>query len=205
MKSVDIAFHKGEFTAVTGPSGSGKSTLLHIMGTLDTPSEGKILLEGVDISDYNDAQLSVLRRRRMGFIFQFFNLIPVLTAYENIVLPVLLDGRQADEGYISEIIKTLGIEKRIHHQPNQLSGGEQQRVAIARALANKPVIVFADEPTGNLDSKAGKQVLNLLVQSTKKYDQTLVLITHDENIAGRADRIIRVEDGEIVSDKAVKQ
>ena len=203
LKPVDIEFRGGEFVAVTGPSGSGKSTLLHLLGTLDKPDSGKIYLAGDDITKYDDERLSIVRRRSMGFVFQFFNLIPVLTAYENIVLPVILDGRQIDKVYVNEIIKTLGLNNRLSHLPGALSGGQQQRVAIARALANKPSIVFADEPTGNLDSESGLQVLNLLIESVKKFNQTLVMITHDISIAQRADRILTIEDGRITGDKKV--
>ncbi|MCX7749522.1 MAG: ABC transporter ATP-binding protein [Clostridia bacterium] len=203
LKSADIVIRQGEFVAVVGPSGSGKSTLLHLLGGLDRPTAGNVYLEGKDIYSLPENDLAVLRRRKFGFIFQFYNLIPVLSAHENIVLPLLLDHKEIDKEYIEDLIGILGLADRIDHLPNMLSGGQQQRVAIGRALANKPSIIFADEPTGNLDTKTGKEVLDLIRISIKKYHQTLVMITHDPQVAASADRMITIEDGKIVGDKAV--
>ena len=199
----NISISQGAFIAVIGPSGSGKSTLLHLLGGLDRPTEGKVILEDRDIYSLPEKDLAILRRRKFGFIFQFYNLIPVLSAMENITLPLLLDNKPVDNEYIDELIELLGLKDRINHLPNALSGGQQQRVAIARSLANKPSIIFADEPTGNLDTKNSREVLDLLRLSVKKYHQTLVMITHDHNIAAGADRVITIEDGAIVSDGAV--
>ena len=204
LKGVDLSVNKGEFVAIVGASGSGKSTLLHILGGLDRPTEGKVIIDGEDIYSYSEEKLAIFRRRKVGFIFQFFNLIPVLDVEENIALPALLDNDRVDKAYLDEIIKLLGLEDRKHHLPSELSGGQQQRVSIGRALLNKPSIVLADEPTGNLDSKNSKEVIELLKFSAKKYNQTLILITHDINIASSADRIITLMDGEIVSDKYLK-
>lgn len=197
INGVDFSVNEGEFVAIVGTSGSGKSTLLHLLGGLDRPSEGKVIIDNNDIFSMNEKKLSIFRRRNIGFIFQFFNLVPVLNAKENITLPLLLDGKPIDENYINELMETLQISNRKDHLPSALSGGQQQRVAIARALANKPSVIFADEPTGNLDSKMGKEVLDLLRYSIKKYHQTLVMITHDESVAKLADRIIRIEDGKV--------
>lgn len=205
LKGVDLSVNKGEFVAIVGASGSGKSTLLHILGGLDRPTEGKVIIDGEDIYSYSEEKLAIFRRRKVGFIFQFFNLIPVLDVEENIALPALLDNDRVDKAYLDEIIKLLGLEDRKHHLPSELSGGQQQRVSIGRALLNKPSIVLADEPTGNLDSKNSKEVIDLLKFSAKKYNQTLILITHDINIASSADRIVTLMDGEIVSDKYLKQ
>ncbi|TDT62452.1 ABC transporter ATP-binding protein [Fonticella tunisiensis] len=205
LKGVDLSVNKGEFVAIVGASGSGKSTLLHILGGLDRPTEGKVIIDGEDIYSYSEEKLAIFRRRKVGFIFQFFNLIPVLDVEENIALPALLDNDRVDKAYLDEIIKLLGLEDRKHHLPSELSGGQQQRVSIGRALLNKPSIVLADEPTGNLDSKNSKEVIELLKFSAKKYNQTLILITHDINIASSADRIVTLMDGEIVSDKYLKQ
>jgi putative ABC transport system ATP-binding protein len=185
---------------VRGPSGSGKSTLLHILSGLEYPTSGKVYYQGEDLFAYNDNQLSILRRRRFGFVFQAYNLVQELTAYENILLPVLLDKRNPDEKYIAMLIELLGIEDRLHHLPNALSGGQQQRIAIARALANRPSILFADEPTGNLDGTTGKEVLSLLKYVGKEMGVTLILVTHDLNIAEQAERIITLEDGSITFD-----
>lgn len=198
LNGIDFSVNEGEFVAIVGTSGSGKSTLLHLLGGLDRPTEGNVIIDNNDIYSMNEKQLSIFRRRNIGFIFQFYNLVPVLNAKENITLPLTLDGKPIDENYIDEIMETLQISNRKDHLPSALSGGQQQRVAIARALANKPSIIFADEPTGNLDSKMGKEVLDLLRYSIKKYHQTLVMITHDESVAKLADRIIRIEDGEIL-------
>lgn len=204
LKGVDLTINKGEFVAVVGASGSGKSTLLHLLGGLDRPSEGKVIIDGEDIYEYKEEKLAIFRRRKIGFIFQFFNLLPVLDVEENIALPALLDNDKVDKEYLAEIIKLLGLEDRKHHLPSELSGGQQQRVSIGRALLNKPSIILADEPTGNLDSSTSKEVIELLKFSAKKYNQTLILITHDVNIASSADRVITIMDGRIVSDKYLK-
>ncbi|SHJ30646.1 putative ABC transport system ATP-binding protein [Clostridium cavendishii DSM 21758] len=201
VTGINLSINKGEFVAIVGPSGSGKSTLLHLLGGVDNPTSGKVYIDGVDIYSLKENELSILRRRKIGFIFQYYNLIPVLNAKENILIPVLLDHKKEDYNYIEELINVLGLEKRKSHLPSQLSGGQQQRVAIGRALANKPSIILADEPTGNLDSKNTKEILELLKLSVKKFNQTLVVITHDLNLARQADRIIRIADGEIVGDK----
>lgn len=204
LKGIDIGINKGEFVAIVGASGSGKSTLLHLLGGLDRPSGGKVIIDGEDIYSYGEEQLAIFRRRKVGFIFQFFNLLPVLDVEENIALPALLDNDRVDKAYLADIIKMLGLEERKHHLPSELSGGQQQRVSIGRALLNKPSIVLADEPTGNLDSKTSREVIDLLKFSAKKYNQTLILITHDINIASMADRIITLVDGEIASDKCLR-
>jgi putative ABC transport system ATP-binding protein len=205
LKPTDLVLQKGEFTAIVGPSGSGKSTLLHLLAGLDKPSAGHVYINDIDIYSMSEKELSRFRRRNIGFIFQFFNLIPILTVEENIKLPLLMDGKKVDQGYINELMKILDIENRKTHLPGEISGGQQQRVSIARALANKPSIIFADEPTGNLDSKNSKEVLSLLTKSIKKYNQTLVMITHDPKIAYCADRIITICDGEIMENKKVNQ
>lgn len=203
LKPTDISIEKGEFTAIVGPSGSGKSTLLHLLAGLDKPSSGQVIINDTDIFSMGEREVSRFRRRNIGFIFQFFNLIPILSVEENIKLPLLMDGKKVDEAYINEIMETLDIKHRRTHLPGEISGGQQQRTSIARALANKPSIIFADEPTGNLDSKNSNEVLDLLTMSIKKYNQTLVMITHDPNIAARADRVITIADGIIVNDKRV--
>ena len=195
LNRVNINVEKGEFVAITGASGSGKSTLLHMLGAVDRPTSGKVFIDGSDIFSMKEKNLAVFRRRKIGFIFQFYNLIPVLTARENITVPVMLDGQKADETYLEELMLTLGIKERENHLPNQLSGGQQQRVAIARALIHRPSIILADEPTGNLDTKNGREIISLLKSSVRKYGQTLVLITHDQSVAAQADRIIVIEDG----------
>ncbi|MCI9595713.1 MAG: ABC transporter ATP-binding protein [Firmicutes bacterium] len=197
LDGVNISIEQGTMSAIVGTSGSGKSTLLNMLGGLDRPTEGTITIEGKDISTLKDESLTIFRRRKIGFIFQAFNLVPVLNVYENIVLPIELDGETVDEAHIEEIIKVLGLESKRNSMPNQLSGGQQQRVAIARALATKPAIVLADEPTGNLDSKTSQDVLSLLKVTGQKFNQTIVMITHNESIAQMADRIIRIEDGRI--------
>ncbi len=200
LDCVDLAISQGEFCAVTGPSGSGKSTLLHLLGALERPTEGHVLYQGHDLSAYHDSQLSVLRRRRFGFVFQAYNLVQELTAYENMLLPVMLDGAKPDLAYIAYLSEALGICDRLNHLPSALSGGQQQRVAIARALAHKPAILFADEPTGNLDGRSGREVLALLKQMSADLGITLVLVTHDLSIAEQADRIIRLSDGRLIPD-----
>ena len=198
LDGVDLAVEKGEFLAIVGTSGSGKSTLLHMLGGLDRPSGGTVSVDGRDIFSLKDEELTIFRRRKIGFVFQSYNLVPVLNVYENIVLPVQLDGSEPDKAYISSIIETLGLETKLQNLPSNLSGGQQQRVAIARALASKPAIVLADEPTGNLDSKTSQDVLSLLKVTGEKFGQTIVMITHNEEIAQLADRTIRIEDGKIV-------
>lgn len=200
VDNVTAAFEQGEFCAITGPSGSGKSTFIHILSSLEYPTSGEVIYGGKKLSDYNDNQLSILRRRRFGFVFQSYNLVQELTGYENILLPVMLDKKKPDEEYIERIINILGIEDRLEHLPSALSGGQQQRIAIARALANKPSILYADEPTGNLDGKSGREVLSLLKYAAKELGTTLILVTHDLHVAEQADRILSIEDGKIVSD-----
>ncbi len=199
IDGVDISVSHGEFVAIVGSSGSGKSTLLNMLGGLDRPTDGYVLVDGKDIFLFSDEELTIFRRRKIGFVFQAFNLVPVLNVYENIVLPIELDGNEIDEDYVNEIITSLGLSEKVSSMPNQLSGGQQQRVAIARALATKPSIVLADEPTGNLDSKTSQDVIGLLKVTGKKFHQTIVIITHNEEIAQTADRIIRIEDGRVAS------
>ena len=198
VRSADIAIKQGEFTAIVGKAGSGKSTLLHLLGGLDYPTSGKVWVKDKDIFSMKEEELAVFRRRNIGFVFQAFNLVSSVNVWENIVLPIGLDGREADVGFAEDIIKTLGMEHKIHNLPNTLSGGQQQRVAIARALASRPAIILADEPTGNLDSKTSDEVVTLLKASSQKYGQTVVMITHDEDIAQIADRILSIEDGRVV-------
>ena len=203
VKAVDhisLEFEQGEFCAITGPSGSGKSTLLHVLSSLENPTSGKVIYGGKDLGKYSDNQLSILRRRRFGFVFQAYNLVQELTAYENILLPVMLDHRKPDEAYLNNLIDLLGIRDRLDHLPSALSGGQQQRIAIARALANRPSILFADEPTGNLDGKSGREVMSLLKYVSRELGVTLILVTHDLGVAEQADRILTIEDGKIVRD-----
>ena len=199
LRGVDLTVENGEFVAIVGTSGSGKSTLLHMLGGLDRPTAGKVLVDGQDIFALKDEALTIFRRRRIGFVFQSYNLVPMLSVYENIVLPIQLDGARVDEDYVREVIGTLGLSDRLRSLPNQLSGGQQQRVAIARALAAKPAIVLADEPTGNLDSKTSQDVLGLMKVTSQRFGQTMVMITHNEEIAQLADRTVRIEDGCIVT------
>lgn len=199
LDGVNLSVEKGEFVAIVGTSGSGKSTLLHMLGGLDRPTEGKVVVDGKDISALNDEALTIFRRRKIGFVFQAYNLVPVLNVYENIVMPIELDGAKIDTDFVEQIVHTLGLDGRLDALPNQLSGGQQQRVAIARALASAPAIILADEPTGNLDSKTSQDVLNLLKVTGQKFAQTILMITHNEEIAQMADRIIRIEDGRIVT------
>jgi len=205
LDGVSFTVEKGEFIAIIGPSGSGKSTLLHILGGVDRPTSGKVYLDGQDVYAQNDEQLAIFRRRQVGLIYQFYNLIPVLNVEENITLPVLMDGRKVNEERFNELISTLRLNDRVNYLPNQLSGGQQQRVSIGRALMNAPAVVLADEPTGNLDSKNSQEIVELLKLSNKKYNQTLIIITHDENIALQAERIISIEDGKITSDEVIKR
>ncbi|NLB22815.1 MAG: ABC transporter ATP-binding protein [Clostridium sp.] len=202
----DISFSvtQGEFIAIIGPSGSGKSTLLHILGGVDEPTSGKVFMDGSDVYRQDDEKLAVFRRRQVGLIYQFYNLIPVLNVVENMTLPVLLDGRKVNDERLLELVKILNLGGREHHLPNQLSGGQQQRVSIGRALMNAPAVVLADEPTGNLDSKNSQEIIELLKESNKRYNQTLIMITHDENIALQANRIISIEDGRIIRDEVVR-
>ena len=198
LDGVDLAVEKGEFAAVVGTSGSGKSTLLHMLGGLDRPTGGSVIVDGRALSTLKDEELTIFRRRKIGFVFQNYNLVPVLNVYENIVLPIQLDGGQPDKGYTNQIIETLGLGSKLQNLPNNLSGGQQQRVAIARALAAKPAIILADEPTGNLDSRTSQDVMSLLKVTSQRFAQTIVMITHNEAIAQMADRVIRIEDGRIV-------
>ena len=199
LDGVDLTIEHGEFVAIVGTSGSGKSTLLHMLGGLDRPTSGSVFVDGKDIFSFKDEALTIFRRRKIGFVFQSYNLVPVLDVQENIVLPIQLDGRRVDKAFVRQIVRTLGLEERLEALPSQLSGGQQQRVAIARALATAPAIILADEPTGNLDSRTSQDVLGLLKITSQKFSQTIVMITHNEEIAQMADRILRIEDGRIVS------
>ena len=204
LNDVSFSVEKGEFVAIIGPSGSGKSTLLHILGGVDRPTGGKVFMNGQDVYQQKEEQLAIFRRRQVGLIYQFYNLIPILNVTENMTLPVLMDGRKVDQEYLEELLDILGLRGREKNLPNQLSGGQQQRVSIGRALMNSPAVVLADEPTGNLDSKNSQEIIDLLKQSNEKYNQTLIVITHDENIALQADRIIAIEDGRITRDEVVR-
>ncbi len=198
LDDVSFSVEEGEFVAIVGSSGSGKSTLLHILGAVDKPTSGKVIIGGVDVFKQNDDKLAIFRRRKVGLIYQFYNLIPILNVKENMTLPILLDGKEVDEKYLNELIETLGLSRRVSHLPNELSGGQQQRVSIGRALISRPDIILADEPTGNLDSKASKEIIELLKLSNQKYHQTIIMITHDMNLAKEASRIIKIEDGKII-------
>ena len=204
LDNVSFSVEKGEFVAIVGASGSGKSTLLHLLGGVDHPTSGEIIIDGENVYKLNENNLAIFRRRQVGLIYQFYNLIPILNVEENITLPILLDGRTPDKDYLKELIDILGLKNRISHLPNELSGGQQQRVSIGRALMNRPALLLADEPTGNLDSKASQDIIELLKMSNEKYKQTIIMITHDYNLALNADRIITIDDGKIVSDEKVK-
>lgn len=205
LDGISFSVEKGQFLAIIGPSGSGKSTLLHILGGVDMPSDGKVYMDGQDVYAQDEEQLAIFRRRQVGLIYQFYNLIPVLNVVENMTLPVLMDGRKVNEERMNELLETLSLTERKNNLPNQLSGGQQQRVSIGRALMNAPAVVLADEPTGNLDSKNSQEIMELLKLSNKKYGQTLIVITHDESIALQADRIIAIEDGHIVRDETLRR
>ena len=205
LDGVSFSVNKGEFIAVIGPSGSGKSTLLHILGGVDRPTGGKVFMDGKDVYAQNEEQLAIFRRRQVGLIYQFYNLIPVLNVTENITLPVLMDGQKVNQNRLAELMTTLNLTGRENHLPNQLSGGQQQRVSIGRALMNAPAVVLADEPTGNLDSKSSREIVELLKVSNEKYGQTLIVITHDESIALQADRILSIEDGKITRDEVIRR
>ena len=203
LNDVSFSVKKGEFVAIIGPSGSGKSTLLHILGGVDRPTKGKVYFDGVDVYQQKEDQLAIFRRRQVGLIYQFYNLIPILNVVENMTLPVLMDGREVNQEFLTELVATLGLEGKEKKLPNELSGGQQQRTSIGRALMTSPLVVLADEPTGNLDSKNSQEIIQLLKASNKKYNQTLIVITHDENIALQADRIIAIEDGRITRDEVI--
>ena len=200
LDNINLNIKKGEFVAIVGPSGSGKSSLLHILGAVDIPTSGKVYIDGVDVFNCSEDELAIFRRRKIGLIYQFYNLVPILNVVENITLPILLDNNQVDKDYLDELLGVLSLKNRLNHLPNQLSGGEQQRVSIARALITRPNIILADEPTGNLDSKNSLEIIKLLKLCNKKYNQTILMITHDDNLAKLADRIITIVDGKIVSD-----
>ncbi len=204
LDHVSFSVDKGEFVAIVGASGSGKSTLLHILGGVDHPTSGKVYVDGEDVYELSETNLAIFRRRQVGLIYQFYNLIPILNVKENMTLPILLDSKKVDETYLNELIETLGLKDRVNHLPNELSGGQQQRVSIGRALMNRPSLLLADEPTGNLDSKASREIIDLLKLSNKKYKQTIIMITHDHNLALAANRIITLDDGKIISDEKVR-
>ena len=204
LDNVSFSIEKGEFVAIIGPSGSGKSTLLHMLGGVDRPTAGKVFVDNTDIYQLNETQLAIFRRRQIGLIYQFYNLIPVLSVEENITLPLLLDQQKVDKNQLNDIVRSLDLEQRLNHLPNQLSGGQQQRVSIGRALINNPAIMLADEPTGNLDSKNSHEIIELLKMFNKNFQQTLLIITHDERIALQADRIIAIEDGKIAKDEVIR-
>ena len=204
LDNVSLSVESGEFVAIIGPSGSGKSTLLHILGGVDVPTSGSVVINGVDISNLDETALAIFRRRQIGLIYQFYNLIPILTVKENLTLPLLLDGRKPDERVVDDLLKTLGLTERVNHLPNQLSGGQQQRVSIGRALINNPALMLADEPTGNLDSENSREIVSLLRKFNKENNQTVIIFTHDERIAMSADRVISIEDGKITRDEVRK-
>ncbi|WP_405132347.1 ABC transporter ATP-binding protein [Paenibacillus sp. FSL H8-0317] len=204
LRDVNLSVNQGEFVAIVGASGSGKSSLLHLLGGVDQPTSGQVIIDGMDLYSQSENELAVFRRRKIGFIFQSYNLIPVLTAEENIKLPMLLENKHVDDGYLEELLSVLGLSDRRQHLPSQLSGGQQQRTAIGRALINKPSIILADEPTGNLDSKNSKEIVDLLTFSVRKYNQTLIMITHDLNVAQRADRVVNIKDGTLLQQTGVK-
>lgn len=204
LDDINFKVNKGEFVAIVGASGSGKSTLLHILGGVDKPTSGKVFVDNKDIYTLNETNLAIFRRRQVGLIYQFYNLIPVLNVKENMTLPILLDNKKVNEEYLNELIHILNLKKRVNHLPNELSGGQQQRVSIGRALMNHPALLLADEPTGNLDSNSSKEIMELLKLSNKKYEQTIIMITHDQKLALNADRIITIDDGKIISDEVVK-
>ena len=204
LDHINLSVQKGEFVAIVGASGSGKSTLLHILGSVDKPTDGKVLIEGTELSAMNRTQAAIFRRRKVGLVYQFYNLIPILTVKENLTLPLLLDGRKPDERVVDDLLKTLGLTERVNHLPNQLSGGQQQRVSIGRALINNPALMLADEPTGNLDSENSREIVSLLRKFNKENNQTVIIITHDERIAMSADRVISIEDGKITRDEVRK-
>ena len=204
LDNVSLSVESGEFVAIIGPSGSGKSTLLHILGGVDVPTSGSVVINGVDISNLDETALAIFRRRQIGLIYQFYNLIPILTVKENLTLPLLLDGRKPEERVVDDLLKTLGLTERVNHLPNQLSGGQQQRVSIGRALINNPALMLADEPTGNLDSENSREIVSLLRKFNKENNQTVIIITHDERIAMSADRVISIEDGKITRDEVRK-
>ena len=197
LAGIDLTVDRGEFVAITGASGSGKSTLLHILGSVDKPTDGRVIVEGTDLSELNQTQAAIFRRRKVGLVYQFYNLIPTLTVRKNILMPLTLDKKKPNEAYFEEVVTTLGLSERLEALPNQLSGGQQQRVAIARAMIAKPAVILADEPTGNLDSASGEEILSLLKKTMQKYGQTLILITHDMSIAAKADRTVTIKDGRI--------
>ena len=205
LDNISFSVSKGEFVAIVGASGSGKSTLLHLLGGVDRPTSGKVYIEGTDIYDLNEDKLAVFRRRQLGVIYQFYNLIPVLNVEENMTLPLLLDGRKIDKKYLDQLLETLNLTHRLGHLPNELSGGQQQRVSIGRALINHPALILADEPTGNLDSKNSAEIVELLKGFNKEYNQTLIMITHDERIALQADRIISIQDGKVAKDEVIRR
>lgn len=205
LDNISFSVSKGEFVAIVGASGSGKSTLLHLLGGVDRPTSGKVYIEGTDIYELNEDQLAVFRRRQLGVVYQFYNLIPVLNVEENMTLPLLLDGRKVDKKYLNQLLETLDLTNRLEHLPNQLSGGQQQRVSIGRALINHPALILADEPTGNLDSKNSAEIVELLKRFNKTYHQTLIMITHDERIALGADRIISIQDGKVAKDEVIRR
>lgn len=204
LDNISFSVEKGDFVSIVGASGSGKSTLIHLLGGVDLPTSGKVFVEGIDIYSLKEQKLAKFRRKKVGLVYQFYNLIPVLNVIENIKLPISLDRKKVDEEYLNDLINFLGLEKRKYHLPNELSGGEQQRVAIGRSLINNPSVLLADEPTGNLDSKASRKIIELLKLSNKKYQQTIIMITHDINIAKEADRLITIEDGKIISDERLR-